>query len=139
MAVYINWFVLGLVVLGLELATGTFYMLVMSIALGAGGLAALAGLSQPLQITVAAVVGVVGTVILHRSRTVAKGRQAPERSLDAGNSVRVLAWREDGTARVYYRGAEWDAEPESPDAPREGTFYIRDVRGNKLILTHSKP
>ncbi len=139
MEAHIYWFVLGLAVLGLELATGTFYMLVMSIAFGAGGLAALAGLAQPLQITVAAVVGVVGTLMLQRYRITAKGRQAPERSLDAGHTVKVLAWREDGTARVYYRGAEWDAEPELPDAPREGTFYIRDVRGNKLILTHCKP
>ncbi|HCA27117.1 MAG TPA: hypothetical protein DEP05_05675 [Betaproteobacteria bacterium] len=139
MEIYTKWFVLGLVLLGLELATGTFYMLVMAIALGAGGLAALAGLPAPAQLTVAAVVGVTGTLLLRSSRLAAKGKQAPAPGLDTGNRVTVLTWRDDGTARVYYRGAEWDAATESPATPRQETLYIREVRGSQLILTHHKP
>lgn len=137
MEVYIYWFVLGLVLLGAELATGTFYLLVMSVAFGAAGLAAWGGMGLPAQFSVAAFVGVTGTLILRKIRS-GKNRTAAEPSLDAGQTVKLLAWREDGTARVYYRGAEWDAEPESPHVPRDGTLYIRDVRGNKLILTHKK-
>lgn len=137
MEAYIYWFVLGLILLGLELASGTFYMLMMALAATAGGLAAYFGLPEAMHFVVAAVVGVVGTLWLKKSKGAMGKRQIPEPSLDAGHSVKVLAWREDGTARVFYRGAEWDAELESPDAPRDGTLYIREVRGNQLILTHS--
>ena len=41
MAVYIYWFLLALVLLGLEMATGTFYLLVLSLAMAIGGFAAL--------------------------------------------------------------------------------------------------
>jgi membrane protein implicated in regulation of membrane protease activity len=137
--IYIYWFVLALVLLGVELATGTFYMLVISIALAVGGLIALAGLGLAFQLSVAGVVGVVGTVLLRRSRITEKPGKNGSQSLDIGQPVQVESWREDGTARVSYRGAQWDAVPESPDMPRSHTLYIKDVRGSKLVLTHQKP
>ncbi len=138
MEAYIYWFVLGLILLGLELATGTFYMLVMALAAAGGGLAAYFGLPQALHFVAAAAIGLIGTLLLRKARASMRGRKMPEPGLDAGHSVKVVAWREDGTARVSYRGAEWDAELESPGTPRDGTLYIREVRGNLLILTHSK-
>lgn len=135
---YVVWFVLGLIFLGVELATGTFYMLVLAIALGAGGLAALLGFIPELQYVVAAAVGLVGTLVLRRFRMQVQNRPAKDQSLDLGQPVKVLQWRDDGSARVHYRGAEWDAELATPDTTREGQLYIREVRGNTLILTHEK-
>jgi len=60
-------------------------------------------------------------------------------SLDIGQSVRVISWREDGVARVHYRGTEWDAELESSNTPRDGVLYIKAIQGSKLILTPYKP
>lgn len=134
---YVVWFVLGLIFLGVELATGTFYMLVLAIALGAGGLAALLGFIPELQYVVAAAVGLVGTLVLRRFRMQVQNRPK-DQSLDLGQPVKVLQWRDDGSARVHYRGAEWDAELATPDTTREGQLYIREVRGNTLILTHEK-
>lgn len=138
MEYYIYWFVLGLIFLGVELATGTFYMLVLAIALGAGGVSALLGFIPELQYVIAAAVGLVGTLVLRRFRMTAQSRPSKDQSLDLGQPVKVLQWREDGSARVHYRGADWDAEPESADMPHDGLFYIREVRGNTLILTHEK-
>ncbi|MGD9786386.1 MAG: NfeD family protein [Sulfuricellaceae bacterium] len=138
MEAYVYWFVLALILLGVELATGTFYMLVMSLALGAAGVVALVGIEAEWQYVTAAVVGVVGTVLLRRSKVTARSREIQEQSLDVGQSVKVLHWRDDGTARVHYRGADWDAKPESADLAREGAFYIREVRGNTLIISHNK-
>jgi membrane protein implicated in regulation of membrane protease activity len=138
MEAYVYWFVLGLILLGVELATGTFYMLVLAAALAAGGLAALLGFILPLQYVIAALVGLVGTLVLRRSRAAGQSRPGKDQSLDIGQGVKLLEWRDDGSARVHYRGAEWDAELESADAPREGPLYIREVRGSKLILTHHK-
>ncbi len=134
---YIYWFVLALVMLGLEMATGTFYMLVLALALGAGGVAALLGVSVPWQLASSAVVGIIGTLLVSRMRSVG-GRAAVNQSLDIGQYVKVITWREDGSARVFYRGAEWDAEPESADMARDGVFYIKAIRGSKLVLTQHK-
>ncbi len=136
---YVYWFGIAFILLGLELVTGTFYLLVLAVGLAVGGLAALAGLPAATQYVAAAVVGALGVVFLHRWKASRPAPSTATQDLEVGQAVQVVAWREDGTARVRYRGAEWDGELESPDTPREGTFYIREVRGLRLVLTHQKP
>jgi membrane protein implicated in regulation of membrane protease activity len=134
MAIYIYWFLLALVLVGLEMATGTFYLLMVSVAMAVGGLAALAGLALFAQFALAALAGIFGTIILRRW----KGSHAGDTSshnLDIGQPVKILTWREDGTARVAYRGAEWDAELDAPNVAHEGVFHIKAIRGSVLILT----
>ncbi len=138
MAPYIYWFMLAFGLLALEMATGTFYMLMLAVALAIGGVAALLGLGQPMQITLTALAGIIGTVILRRMKS-ARPTDAASQSLDTGQPVQLIAWREDGSARVHYRGAEWDAEPEFAGMPREGALYIKAIRGSKLVLTQQKP
>lgn len=135
---YVYWFLLALGLVVLELATGTFYMLVLSLALGVGGFAALFGLSSSMQFTLSAMVGVIGTLVLRRARR-GKMAAASDQSLDIGQPVHSVNWREDGSGRALYRGTEWDAELESIDMPREGALYIKALRGSTLILTHRKP
>lgn len=134
---YVYWFLLAFGLLALEMATGTFYMLIVSIALGLAGIAALLGLNLPLQITLSAVASILGTVILRRTKGMRTGKMISQ-SLDIGQSVRVISWRGDSVARVYYRGTEWDAELESPGSSRDGALYIKAVQGSKLILTPYK-
>ncbi len=138
MAPYIYWFLLALGLVVLELATGTFYMLVLALALSIGGFAAFFGYSEAAQYTVSAIAGILGTLILQRVR---RGRAAhePNQSLDIGQPVSNISWNPDGSARAFYRGAEWAAEPESKDTPHEGPFYIKEMRGSTLIITHHKP
>lgn len=138
MAPYIYWFMLVFGLLALEMATGTFYMLMLAVAVAIGGVAALLGIGLPIQITLTALAGIIGTVALRRMKSTRPADTASQ-SLDTGQTVQMIAWREDGSARVHYRGAEWDAEPESPDMPREGALYIKEIHGSKLILTHRKP
>ena len=138
MAVYVYWFILALALMALEMVTGTFYLLMLGIAVGIGGLAALFGFSLPLQFTLSAITGIVGTVILRRVRR-DMVPAASNQSLDIGQPVQSVTWHENGTARAFYRGAEWDAEPESADTPHTGPLYIKAMRGSTLILTHRKP
>lgn len=138
MAGYIAWFLFALFLLGVEMATGTFYLLMLAVAAAVGGAAALLGLGVPAQFVLAALAGAVGMALLRRWKGGRASGTASE-SLDTGQPVRVLSWREDGTVRVYYRGAEWDAELEGPGSAHEGTLYIKEMRGSNLILTHRKP
>jgi membrane protein implicated in regulation of membrane protease activity len=135
---YVYWFLLAFGLLALEMATGTFYMLIVSIALGLAGIGALLGLNLPLQITLSAVASIIGTVLLRRMKGMRTGKMISQ-SLDIGESVRVISWLKDGVARVHYRGTEWDAELESSGVPRDGELYIKAIQGSKLILTPYKP
>lgn len=137
MAAYIYWFLLALGLLIAEMVTGTFYMLVLSVALAIGGTAALLGLGMPLQLTLSAATGITGIFLIRRAKS-ARPAEASSQNLDIGQPVQVIAWHEDGTARVHYRGAEWDAEPESADTPRVATLYIKSMHGSTLILTQHK-
>lgn len=138
MEIFSYWFLLALVLLGLEMATGTFYLLMLSIAMAVGGLAAMLALSVVWQLIFCALAVISGTFILRRWK---KGQvnEVAGASLDVGQQVEVLTWHENGSVRVMYRGAEWDAVPEPADTPRDGTFYIKAVRGSSLVLTHHKP
>jgi len=138
MALYVYWFLLALVLVGLEMATGTFYLLILSIATAVGGVAALLGLGMPVQLALVALAGVVGIVLLRRWKG---GRisNAESQNLDVGLPVKVLAWHDDGTARVFFRGAEWDAELDIPSSGRDGTFFVKAMRGSIIIMTSHKP
>lgn len=131
------WAVGAGVLVVLELFSGTFYLLMIAIGMGAGALAALARVDMPGQTLVAAIVAALATLLLRRSRY---GRTAqrpatenPDVNLDIGQSVNVPAWQ-DGAARVMYRGAMWDVELAPGEAPRPGVFKIREVRGSRLIV-----
>ncbi|MDH4276193.1 MAG: NfeD family protein [Gammaproteobacteria bacterium] len=132
------WFILALVLLGLEMASGTFYLLVLAIAAALGGVTALSGLDVLAQSSSAAFAAVVGALFLRHWKT-ARTPPNNDQNLDIGHTVTVVTWRDDGTLRVHYRGAEWEAETDTPNVSRQSTLYIKALRGSTLILSDSKP
>lgn len=140
MAEWMIWLVAAGVLVVLELFTGTFYLLMIAIGMGFGALAALAGMSGPVQTIAAGIVGVIATGLLHRSRfgRPAKSDAARDHNvnLDIGQHVSVAAWN-DGKARVMYRGALWDVELGHGASPQAGDYRIVEVQGSRLIVTNS--
>lgn len=137
MATYWIWWMLAAVLVGAELLTGTFYLLAVGLAFALGGVAALLGASLPLQLLVGGAVAVAGTIVAHRWR-MRHAEPAPQRGLDVGQAVEVVTWHANGTARVHYRGTQWDAELAAPDTPRAHTMYVVDTRGSTLVIAASK-
>ncbi|HJV03189.1 MAG TPA: NfeD family protein [Burkholderiaceae bacterium] len=139
MADWTFWLVAAGVTAILELFTGTFYLLMIAIGLATGALAALAGAGTPAQTMVAALVGLVATAVLRRSKFGRPSRsdtaRDPNVNLDIGQTVNVPQWQ-DGTARVMYRGAQWDVElaPGAHALAAPGLYTIREVRGSRLIV-----
>jgi membrane protein implicated in regulation of membrane protease activity len=127
MADWMGWLVAAGVLVILELFTGTFYLLMIAIGLAVGGIVAIA----------AALVGVLATGLLHRSRFGHPARSDAQRdrnvNLDIGQRVTVPAW-DNGRARVMYRGALWDVELTHGVAPRAGEFRIVEVHGSRLVV-----
>jgi membrane protein implicated in regulation of membrane protease activity len=139
MADWMGWLVTAGVLVILELFTGTFYLLMIAIGLAIGGIVALAGASTPAQAIAAAVVGVLATGLLHRSRFGHPAKADAQRdrnvNLDIGQRVTVPAW-EHGRARVMYRGALWDVELTPGVAPHAGEFRIVEVHGSRLVVAN---
>jgi membrane protein implicated in regulation of membrane protease activity len=134
MAAYWIWWIAAAALIAVELLTGTFYLLVVGLAVACGGLAALLGATIPLQALIAGVLGVVGTIWLQRWKREIAAKTPPQQALDIGAQVQVVSWGPDRTARVAYRGSTWDAELASPETPQAETMYITALRGSVLIL-----
>ena len=132
------WWLAGAGLVAAELATGTFYLLMLGLGAAAAALAAHAGLGLTGQLLVAALVGGGAVAAWHISRS----RQTPaaaananrDVNLDIGSTVHVAHWRADGSARVNYRGAGWDARFTGSGTPAAGDFTIRAVDANCLLL-----
>ncbi|RJG21604.1 NfeD family protein [Massilia cavernae] len=137
---WVLWMVMAGVLVAFEMFTGTFYVLMVAIGMGFGALAALFGMSVPVQTLVAAAVGLVATFLLHRSRfgKPARGNVArdPNVNIDIGQRVTVAEWQ-GGKARVMYRGALWDVELGQGAIAEAGSFKIVEIQGNRLIVANS--
>jgi membrane protein implicated in regulation of membrane protease activity len=136
MSEMMTWFLAAGLLVILELFVGTFYLLMVAIGILAGGLAAAFGATLPVQSLVAAVVGVVATLLLRRysRKTRSAATRDPNASLDIGRSISVAQW-DDGKARVMYRGALWDVDLAPGGDPAAGRYTIRELRGSRLIVS----
>ena len=131
------WWVAAGVLVAVELASGTFYLLMLALGATAGALASHMGLGLSGQIVTAALVGGAAVALWHRKRQGAARRPAasnPDVNLDIGQSVEVRHWSSSGTATVKYRGADWQARYLGSDSPGAGRYVIRAVEGSCLLL-----
>ena len=138
MAAYWMWWTVAAALIAAELLTGTFYLLVVGVAVACAGVAAWVGWDIAYQWLTASVLGVVGVIALERWKR-GRGRTPDQSGLDVGQMVKVQSWGADRTARVSYRGSTWDAELVSPDTPLAETMYITAMRGSVLILSDRRP
>ncbi len=132
------WWLIAGALVAAELATGTFYLLMLALGAAGGAVAAHLGLSSNLQIATAAVLGGGAVVAWHLRRTASPpslpASANPDVNLDIGGTVRVTHWQADGSARVHYRGTEWDARHVGPGLAAAGEHTIRAIEGSRLLL-----
>lgn len=134
MSSYVIWWIAAAVLVGVELATGTFYLLAIGAACIVGGIAAWLGFEAWVQFGVATMASLFGMMGAHRWRT---GHAEPPQMtpFDTGQTVRVIEWKDGDTARVQYRGSQWDAVLATPSTPRHDVMVIKEMRGSVLVLT----
>ena len=135
------WWVVAGALVAVELATGTFYLLMLALGAAAAALAGHAGVGLSAQLVVAAIVG-GGAVTAWHLRRMRQPAAPPAQAnrdinLDIGTRVNVPAWEADGTARVPYRGAIWSARHSGAGTPAPGEHVIVAVNGSELLLQRS--
>lgn len=134
------WLIAGFLLIIVELATGTFYLLVLGIAAFAGAGIAWAGGAFLWQAIAAAAVAVAGVVWVHVYRKSITPKRM--RGLDVGQSAVFESWvdRDAGHARVKYRDASWDAQVSGGASGEPGEIlYITSVDGNTLKVSKTRP
>jgi len=133
------WAIVGLVLVIAELLSGTFYLLMLTLAAFGAAAVAYFGQAFPLQCIVAVVIAAAGCygVHIYRARSSTK-RMAP---IDAGMPASFENWLDAGSrlARVRYRGASWDARVEGSEALEPGaTLVVLAADGNTLKVAKNR-
>ena len=132
------WWLCAGAAVALELLTGTFYLLMLSLGLIGGAIAAHLGASIVVQLVVAAVVGGGAVVGWHirQGRRPAEPPASANRdvNMDIGETVQVDAWNADGTASVKYRGANWTVLHRSGNPATTGAHRVVEVVGSRLMV-----
>lgn len=137
---YIWWAVIGMALIIAELATATFFLLVIGIAALAGSAVAYLNYSFWIQAIVAVAVATIGVVFATRYRASKTSPASP--GLDVGQSVVLDSWvsEKDRLARVRYRNALWDALVLDMQSVAAGdVLYIQNVAGNTLHVSKARP
>lgn len=138
MADYLIWLIAGLVLVIIEVMTGTFYLLVLGIAAFAGALAAYFGAGLLAQVACTGILAAIGLFAVHRRHQSRPGNAGHDRSLDLGQAVTLESWQDQSSkrVRVKYRGASWDAElVGDTDVQLNDTLYICGSRGSQLQVS----
>lgn len=144
MELWLFWTIAGFVLVIIELATGTFYLLVLGLGAFAAALIAWIGGNMLVQAAVGGGVALAGAWFVHhwheKSRQADAGRS---NFLDRGQPVVLEGWTNEGAgiARVKYRGASWDARlTEAASRPAPGsTLYIESQDGAVLVVASAPP
>ena len=135
------WWLMAGAAVAVELATGTFYLLMVAVGLAAGAIAAHTGADTAMQFVVAAVIGGAAVTALHlqkrRQPAAAPARSNPDVNPDIGETVQVDEWQPDGTASVRYRGANWTVVAAPGVRHSAGLHRVREVVGNRLVVEKS--
>lgn len=130
----ISWLVFGILFLFAEIATGTFYLLAIGLAFIYPAIAAYTDASTGVQL-IALVSGTLVHVLIvlawRKSKPSAGKSNLPD---DIGQRVEVIEWLDEGSARVSYRGTEWEADKAFSEMPDAAHGIIKSVQGSRLII-----
>jgi membrane protein implicated in regulation of membrane protease activity len=136
------WLLAGLLLVVVELMTGTFYLLILGIAAGIGSVAAFFEQSFWMQALIAAISAIIGGMLVHRYHGAANASPTKDSDNDIGEPVSIETWvSEPGRlARVRYRGTTWDAEVLGTERiEANALLYVVARDGSRLKISSSRP
>ena len=143
MEMWVLWVLVGLVLVIVELVTGTFYLLVLGAGAFAAAIAAWAGAGAVVQAFAAGMVAIGGAIAVHHWHEAHRKKDEGQANfLDRGQPVVLEQWANEtaGLARVKYRGTTWDARVSAVAKPVPGaTLYIDSLEGQTLVVVEAPP
>lgn len=129
------WLAGAVVLVIMEVLSGTFYLLAMAVGFAAGAVAFWLGASLPAQIMVAAITALFAAIALRFWKKTHVDSIPTDLGADFGQPVTVLDWKSENTVRVQYRGTQWNAVLAPGAQSGLGTYVIHSINGSELVLT----
>ncbi len=133
------WGLAGLLLIGIELLTGTFYLLVLGVgALAAAG-AAYLGAGFGMQVPIASITAIAGWGAVRWYRQKGPVNDGSN-DFDIGQLVTVESWVDQaaGIVKVRYRGAQWDALVDCETQPGSTLYITGRAAGGQLLVSSIK-
>ena len=139
MEAYWSWWFVAVVLVIIEMFSGTFYLIAVALGLAVAGAAAYIGVAWGVQVVVAAVLCSVSVAGIYRWKSTLTRTHQEEKvnfANDIGQTVFVASWTDERHARVKYRGAEWDAKltPVALVDSSRQAWQIKEIQGNILVI-----
>lgn len=128
---FVSWLVYGVFFMLAESVSGAGYLLAIGLAFTYPAIGAYLDASLGMQL---AALG--GGAVAHAliARALRKPGSAPSIEIELGASVDVIEWLDECTARVFYRGQEWQADKADSRMPDADRATIKSVQGSRLII-----
>lgn len=136
---FISWSVLGILFMLVEFATGTLYLLAIGLAFIYPAIADYAGASLGIQLIALSAGAIAHALIVMMWRKRKPSSPPSNIPTDVGQRVEVIEWLDECTARVKYRGKEWEADKVKSEMPDAAHGIIRSVHGHRLIISTEQP
>ncbi len=136
MSAYLIWLIITIVLLAVEMMIGSIFILACVLGSAGGCIAAVLGGGVALQALTAAVITIVGVIVVASLNKRKKNKfesEIVDNDLDLGKDVMVSELNPDGSATVDYRGTKWKAYPKEGTL-EPGHYRISKVDGARLIL-----
>ena len=132
---FISWLVFGVLFMLAEISSGAFYLLAIGLAFVYPAIGDLVGATTDTQLA-ALGAGVVAHVLIVMIWRRQRPAQTPgNTSSTVGESVEVIEWVDECSARVKHRGQVWEADKVRAEMPNASHGIIKSVQGSRLIIS----
>ena len=132
-----TWLIIGALLISIELATGTIYLLMLGIATVPTWIVERLGASFLAHTITYLICATILVTIAHRMRRARANERKPNIAddLDAGGIVHVSDWQ-NGEGHTHYRDSNWQVRLDcnSADAA-DGNYRIVRLDGTRIIVT----
>ncbi len=132
---FVSWSVFGILCMLAEFAIGSFYLLAIGLAFAYPAIADYLGASVEIQIAVlcgGALVHALLVMFIRKRRPASPTSKQPS---DIGQRVEVIEWMDESSARVKYRGRNWEADKVRSEMPDAAFGIIHAMHGSRIIIS----
>ena len=131
---FVLWLVFGILLMLIEMATGTLHLLAIGLAFIYPAIASYTGASTYIQLAALGSGTLVHLLIVFILRKLRPSSPSSKVPTDVGQRVEVIEWLDEGAARVMYHGKEWPADKAEIEMPDADHGIIKIVQYGRLII-----